>query len=79
MNAYRTRLAECIRHHSKYPGVVVRDANLAKRFAVYLGLETSIWDEKTAFSPIVQYTCVVINLEKNSIFLNPAVVLRYFH
>ena len=34
---------------------------------------------KTVFSPVVQYTCVVINLEKNSIFLNPAIFLRYFH
>ena len=50
-----------------------RDANLANRFAVFLGLKISILDEKTVFSPIVQYTCVVINLEKNCIFLNPAV------
>ena len=33
---------------------------------------------KTVFSPIVQYTCVVINLQKNSIFLNPAVFLGIF-
>ena len=50
-----------------------RDANLANRFAVFLGLKISILDEKTVFSLIVQYTCVVVNLEKNSIFLNPAV------
>ena len=50
-----------------------RDANLSNRFAVILGLKISILDEKTVFSPIVQYTCVVINLEKNSLFLNPAV------
>ena len=53
--------------------IITRDANLANRFAVFLGLKISILDEKTVFSPIVQYTCVVINLERNSIFLNPAV------
>ena len=45
-----------------------RDANLAKRFAVFLGPKNCILDEKTVFSPIVQYTCVVINLEKKQYF-----------
>ena len=54
----------------------IRDVNLVKGFAVFLGLKNCILAEKPVFSPIVQYTCVVINLEKNSIFLNPAVFLR---
>ena len=45
-----------------------RDANLAERFAVLLGLKNSILDEKTVFSPTVQYTCVVLNLEKKQYF-----------
>ena len=41
---------------------------LQKRFAVFLGLKRGILDEKTVFSPVVQYTCVVINLEKKQYF-----------
>ena len=45
-----------------------RDVNLAKRFAVFLGLKESILYEKIVFSPAVQCTCVVINLEKKQYF-----------
>ena len=45
-----------------------RDANLAKRFAVFLWLKKSILDEKAVFSLIVQYTCEVINLDKKQYF-----------
>ena len=48
--------------------IMYRDANLANRFAVFLGLKKSILDEKTVFLPNVQYTCVVINLEKKTVF-----------
>ena len=56
--------------------LTVRDANLAKRFAVFLGLKVGILDEKTAFSPIVQYTCVVINLEEEKTVFSQ--ILQYF-
>ena len=57
---------------------MTRDANLVKRFAVFLGLKESSLDEKTVFSPTVQYTCVVINLEKKQYFPKSCSIYEVF-
>ena len=55
-----------------------RDANLAKRFAVFLGLKKRILGEKTVFSPVVQYTWVVINIEKKQYFPKSCSIFEVF-
>ena len=57
---------------------ISRDANLAKRFVVFLGLKESILYEKNVFSPVVQYTCVVINLEKKQYFPKSCSIFEVF-
>ena len=66
--------------HAKYVFSYYRDANLVKRFVVFLGLKESILDEKTIFSPIMQYTyiCVVINLEEKQYFPKSCSILKVF-
>ena len=56
-----------------------RDANLAKRFAVFLGLKKVFWIKNSIFTLCSIHMCSNKLREKTvSIFLNPPVYLRYF-
>ena len=71
---------EKLNHLQNFEGYTTysRDANLAKSFAVFLGLKRSILDENFFFSPIVQNTCVLINLEKKQYFAKSCSIFEVF-